>query len=187
MPHTQPGEACIRAVHAPLSRKDLAVSSAAGGMKTAALDLRWDGDTRFGRLRSSSGSRLSVGMPRRAADHKARLRERPAVLIISHQPTIRHRIERVCGYVRGKTVAAASWHDAHAIAAQENLRAFSLVVIDTADPAQEALYPTRMACRLLQAWTAASPLLPFLCLGPASQKHALLRIRADIVRFVKHL
>src|SRR5687768_2895019 len=41
-----------------------------------------------------------------------------------------------------------------------------------------------MAGPLLQEWTAASPSLPFVFVGPESQKPALRRIRADIVCFV---
>lgn len=112
------------------------------------------------------------------------IREQPAVLIISCQQTMRHLIDRVCRYARAKTVMVASGHEARALAAQEDLRAFSLVVMDTTDSVQDAPYPTQMACQLVQEWTAASPLLPFVCIVPASQQHALLRIRADILRCV---
>ena len=41
-----------------------------------------------------------------------------------------------------------------------------------------------MAGQLLQEWTAVSLSLPFVFVGPESQKPALRRIRADSVRFV---
>ena len=106
------------------------------------------------------------------------------VLIISCRQTMRHLIGQVCRYAGAKAVTVASGHEARALAAREGLCAFSLVVIDTTAPAQDAPCLTRMARQLLQEWTAASPLLPFVCIVPASQQHALLRIRADILRFV---
>jgi CheY-like chemotaxis protein len=110
--------------------------------------------------------------------------QQPSVLIISHRRTMRHLIEQGCRPAGAKTVMATSGQEGCAIAAARGLHDFALVVIDTADPGQNTLYPSRMACQLLQEWTAAAPLLPFVFVGPESQKRALRRIRADIVCFV---
>jgi DNA-binding NtrC family response regulator len=123
-------------------------------------------------------------MPASARRKEEAIQEQPVVLIISYQQTMRHLISQVCRYTGAQTVTVASEHEARTLAAREGLRAFSLVVMDTTAPAQDASWLTRMACQLLQEWTAASPLLPFVCIVPASQQHALLRIRADILRFV---
>lgn len=124
------------------------------------------------------------GIPANARQKEAAIREQPIVLIISCQSTMRHLIERVCRCAGAKTVTVATGHEAHALAAREDLRAFSLVVMDITEPTQDAPCPTRMAGQLLQEWTAASPLLPFVCIVPVSQQHALLKIRADILRVV---
>lgn len=81
-------------------------------------------------------------------------------------------------------MTVCSRREAHALAAREDLHAFSLVVMDIRDPAQNAACSTRMACQLLQEWTTALPLLPFVCIVPVSQQHAFLKIRADILRVV---
>ena len=110
--------------------------------------------------------------------------QQPSVLIISHQRTMRYFIEQGCRQVGTKTVTAKSGQEGSAIAAERGLHDFALVVIDTADPGQNTLCLSRMAGQLLQEWTAASPSLPFVFVGPESQKPALRRIRADIVCFV---
>ena len=81
-------------------------------------------------------------------------------------------------------MTVGSRREAYTLAAREDLHAFSLVIMDIKDPAQNAACSTRMACQLLQEWTTAWPLLPFVCIVPASQQHAFLKIRADILRFV---
>jgi CheY-like chemotaxis protein len=110
--------------------------------------------------------------------------QQPSVLIISHQHTLRHLAEQVCQQAGATTVTATSGQEGSAIAAARGPRGFALVVMDTAEPSRENLSPPRMACQLLQEWTAASPSLPFVFVGPKSQKQALMRIRADSVRFV---
>jgi DNA-binding NtrC family response regulator len=110
--------------------------------------------------------------------------QQSSVLIISHQRAMRHLAEQVCRQAGAKTVTATSGQEGSAIAAERGLHGFSLVVIDTADPGQNTPWQPRMACQLLQEWTAVSPSLPFVFVGPESQKQALRRIRADSVRFV---
>jgi CheY-like chemotaxis protein len=112
------------------------------------------------------------------------MQRQPLVLMISHQRTMRHLTERVCRQVGAQTVPATSGQEANAIAAERGLHAFALIVIDTAEPGREHLSQPRMARHLFQEWTAALPLLPFVWIGPVSQKSAVLRIRADIVRYV---
>lgn len=112
------------------------------------------------------------------------MQKQPSVLIISHQRAMRHLTERVCRRIGATTVTATSGQEASAIVAARGLHDWALVVIDTVASGQDKLSQPRMARQLLQEWTAASPLLPFVFIGPVVQKHALLRIRADIVRFV---
>ena len=112
------------------------------------------------------------------------MQRQPLVLIISRQPAMQHLAEQVCRRAGGRTVTAASGPEATAIVAQRGLHDFALVVMDTADPGQSTLSSPRMARQLLREWTAASPILPFVFIGPPAHKHALLKIRADIVRFV---
>jgi hypothetical protein len=97
---------------------------------------------------------------------------------------MRHLVKRVCRDAGAKPLTVVSGHEAHVLAAREGLHALALVVMALTAPTQDASCPTRMACQLLQEWTAASPLLPFVCIVPASQQYALLRIRADILRVV---
>jgi CheY-like chemotaxis protein len=97
---------------------------------------------------------------------------------------MRHLINRVCRDAGATCITVASGHEAHALAARDDLRALALVVIALTAPNQDASRPTRAACQLLQEWTTASPLLPFVCIVPASQQYAFLRIRADILRVV---
>lgn len=115
---------------------------------------------------------------------EAAIREQPTVLIISNQQIMQHLINRVCTDAGAKCITVASGHEAHALAAREDLRALALVVMALAAPNQDASRPTRAACQLLQEWTTASPLLPFVCIVPASQQYAFLRIRADILRVI---
>ena len=106
------------------------------------------------------------------------------VLVISYQRAMRHLIERVCRHAGAKTLTATSGQEGRAVVAQRGLHDFALIVIETVEPGWKNRFQPRMARHLLQEWTAASPLLPFVFIGPGSQKHALLRIRADIVRYV---
>jgi hypothetical protein len=57
-----------------------------------------------------------------------------------------------------------------------------LVIIDTAALGEHEWDQKRVACCILEEWTTIHPTLPFLFLGTVLQKHAILLIRADIVR-----
>ena len=108
----------------------------------------------------------------------------PWVLMISHQHTMWQLTEQVCRQAGAETITAASGQAASAIAAERGLHDFALVVMDTAEAGRENLSQPRMARQLLPEWTAASPSLPFVFVGPRPHQQALQRIRADIVRFV---
>lgn len=119
-----------------------------------------------------------------ARQKEAAIREEPTVLILSNQQTMCHLVKRVCREAGAKSMTVVSGHEARAFAARDGLHGLSLVVMALTAPNQDASCTARMACQLLQEWTAASPLLPFVCIVPASQQSALLRIRADILRVV---
>jgi DNA-binding NtrC family response regulator len=104
------------------------------------------------------------------------------VLILTHEDAIRNLLEQVFIIRDVQILIAETVQGAKAIINLWGLPTFGLVIIDTAALGEYELDQKRLACRILEEWTATYPALPFLFLGTVLQKHAIYLIRADIVR-----
>jgi len=93
-------------------------------------------------------------------------------------------IEQLCQRIGSVTVTMEPGKATDRLVAEWGLAAFALVVLETDVPWEPHGHHPHMARRLLREWTALAPTLPFVLVGMQAQKHALLMIRADIVRFV---
>lgn len=106
------------------------------------------------------------------------------VLILSYRRAMQKLIEQLCQHAGSATVTMEPGQATDRLVAEWGLAAFALVVLETDAPWEPQGHHPHMARRLLREWTALAPTLPFVLVGMQVQKHALLMIRADIVRFV---
>lgn len=112
------------------------------------------------------------------------MRQPPSVLIVSYTRAMQQLTEQLCRRAGSETVTVEPGKAADGIVTERGLGTFTLVVLDTDVPWEPPGHHPRMARGLLREWTALAPTLPFVLVGTQAQKHALLMIRADIVRFV---
>src|SRR5690606_37803386 len=97
---------------------------------------------------------------------------------------LRNLLEQIF-FIRGDaTIMLNTIQGVETLTAHWNLKAFGLVIIDTAALGACESEQQRMACRLLARWTTAHPMLPCLLLGTVFQKYAILSTCTRIVRFV---
>lgn len=108
----------------------------------------------------------------------------PSVLIVSYKRAVQRLAEQICQCAGSEAVTVEPGKAADRIVSERGLAAFALVVLDADEPWEPLWHNPRMARQLLREWSALAPTLPFVLLGTPVQKHALLMIRADIVRFV---
>lgn len=112
------------------------------------------------------------------------MQQPPAVLIVSYRRAMQKLIEQLCQRAGSVTVTMEPGNATDRLVAERGLAAFALVVLETDVPWEPHGHHPHMARHLLREWTALVPTLPFVLVGTRVQKHALLMIRADIVRFV---
>ena len=112
------------------------------------------------------------------------MQQPPAVLIVSYKHVMQTLISKICQHAGASTVIIEPVKATDRLVTERELAAFALVVLETDVPWEPQGRRPYMACRLLREWTALVPTLPFVLIGMQVQKHALLMIRADIVRFV---
>ena len=109
--------------------------------------------------------------------------QRPThVLIITRDGVMRNLLEQVFIIRDVQIVTAATVQGAEAIINLWGLGAFGLVIIDTEALGDCEVDQQHITGRILQAWTAAHPRLPFIVLGSLFQKHAVHMSRANGVR-----
>lgn len=112
------------------------------------------------------------------------LLEPTRVLVITHDPTLTNLLKSVCITHGVQMVTSVLMSEEEVLNPDIDLTAFGLIVIDIAVFGGSEWHQKRLSCRLLRHWTEADPTLPLLFIGTASQKRAILAIRADTVRFL---
>ena len=102
-------------------------------------------------------------------------------LIITRDDLIQNLLEQVLLIRDIQIVTVATVQEAEAIVALSGLGVFGLVIIDTAALGENEADQQHESSRVVEAWTAANPSLPFILLGTFLQKHGVHMIRSDRV------